>query len=329
MSTRGILWKKRNVEELFAMRLYSMYFMCEKYFDSLESVKVLNRPAGGNNYSYLDNWQNTVMLLDTLSKIPSLKESAKKMYESIPVLLRDRNKFDIDGTTAEKFKEAKNELIAKMSAIIDLYKALNKIDGNFKNGFDIKLPDFTDIKELSNCIKDLEFIINQCPYLKDDNEEIKYGAFDVGSTWLTFFVIGTTATILLTNLSKLVDQAIKLKSHVATVKQQEEVLRAMQVKNETSSEVLDAFKKANKVIVDSCVNDLQNELGELKDGEEVDKVGRSIEKLGHWMNKGLQIYSTIDAAKEVKDLFPKQDDPISLNDNIIKLLGDVTTDDNI
>ena len=54
--------------------------------------------------------------------------------------------------------------------------------------------------------------------------------------------------------------------------------------------------------------------------EEKDKAGKTLEKLGYWMDKGMQIYSSIDAPVEIKDVFPLQQETNFLSDDLIKLL---------
>lgn len=101
---------------------------------------------------------------------------------------------------------------------------------------------------------------------------------------------------------------------------QEEALRTLEVKDEIAAEVLEAYKKANRVLTQNAVTELERELGELNDGEERDKVGKTLEKLAFWMDKGMQIYSAIDAPTEIKDVFPKQQEVSFLSDDLIKLL---------
>lgn len=72
--------------------------------------------------------------------------------------------------------------------------------------------------------------------------------------------------------------------------------------------------------MDQCIGDLRQESGKLQDGEEEGKAQKSLEKLAYWMDKGLQIYSTLDAPQEIKDLFPAQEDAPILTDNLQKLL---------
>ena len=59
---------------------------------------------------------------------------------------------------------------------------------------------------------------------------------------------------------------------------------------------------------------------QMMDGEEKDKAGKALEKLGYWMDKGMQIYSAIDAPAEIKDVFPTQQETNFLSDDLIKLL---------
>lgn len=303
------------------MRLYGMYYVCKKYIHEVENMNVENRSANGNTIRYITEWDKKSIVLNDLAKIEPLRKDVRTLYETIPIIYRDQKQFDITGNVANNFLEARNALIIAMDTIIRLYDTLNtnKSDSN-AIGFDIKLPQFKDIGEFSQCLQDLNFVINQCPYLREQEGEIKYGAVDVGSTWLTFLIIGVAGTTILKNLGKLVDMAVKIKSHMATVKLQEEMLRSVEIKNEIAAEVLDAFKKTNQRITQNCVDELEGEIGVLENGEEKDKVGRSIEKLGFWMEKGMQIYSAIDAPEEAQNVFPVQEEISFLSDDLLKLI---------
>lgn len=307
----------------YEMRLYSMYYVCKQYINMVKDMKVEERKdVNGNRYRCINNWLNKSKVINELAKVYPLRDITRKLYETIPTVYCDKNNFDVSEDIISKFIAARKELIVAMETVIAVYEMANtKVMEDISGGFDIKLPHFNDVGEFSKCLNDLDFIIKQCPYLKDKDEQIKYGSVDIGSTWLTFLIVGvSTGCILLNNISKIVDKAIKIKSHVVTVKAQEEALRSLQIRNEVSGEVLSIFKQANKAIVDQCVDELQNELGKLSDGEEKDKVGKSLEKLAYWMDKGMQIYSTIEAPAEVKDLFPEQEDLSFLTDDIQKLL---------
>lgn len=74
-----------------------------------------------------------------------------------------------------------------------------------------------------------------------------------------------------------------------------------------------------KVLNDS-VSDLESELGELQDGEERGKVEKTLEKMVMLMDKGVEIYSSIETPNKIKVLFPETKDNPILPDNLVKLL---------
>lgn len=305
------------------MRLYGMYYVCKKYLHVVEDMKVDNRNVSGvGTVRSISDWKARSAVLNELAKIIPLRDSVRKFYETIPVVYRDQDKFEITGNVANAYIQARTELVIALKTIINTYETINpnSIDDELTIGFDIKLPKFHNIGEFSKCLEDLDFVFKHCPYLKKDDSDIKYGSVDVGSTWLTFLIIGTSASILLSNLGKIVDVAIKIKSHFTTVRMQEEALKSVKLKNEVADEVIQAFKEANKMLTQQSLDELKNELGELNDGEEEDKVRRSLEKLGFWMDKGMQIYSTIDSPDEIKNLFPEQEEVKFLSDDILKLI---------
>ena len=293
----------------------------KKYIEYVKDMKVYAKNTGGNTSWSINSWKEKSIVLNELGKMNPLRTYARKLYETVPIVYRDRDEFDITDTVKDNFVTAREILVIAMETIIDMYESINPNKMiNEEYGFDIKMPEFYDLGEFAKCIEDLNFIIKQCPYLNDKDGQIKYGTIDVGSTWLTFAIGGAAATTIISNLAKIVDNAIKMKSHITTVKMQEEALRTLEVKDEIAAEVLEAYKKANRVLTQNAVTELERELGELNDGEERDKVGKTLEKLAFWMDKGMQIYSAIDAPTEIKDVFPKQQEVSFLSDDLIKLL---------
>lgn len=300
------------------MRLYSMYFLCKESIGVIENLKIIARTSSVDSTKNVINWSDCIDALNKLALIPSVKPAVIELYESVPIYFREKQQFEIEKNTGNKIAIAKKMLLSRMDTIIKLYE--NSRDEKRREvGFDIKLPDFSEFNEMVECMNDLKFILNQCPYLQIPESNVEYQSADIGSFWITFFVTGTAATALLLNLSKIVEAAVRIKSQVITVKQQEEQLRAMQEKNNLGNEIIDTFKQINKSLTDGYVRNIEAELGELPDREAADKLGKSIEKLGYWMDKGLQIYSAIDAPKDIKLLFPQQEEQKVLDD-VVKFL---------
>ena len=301
------------------MRLYGMYFICNSCLSLVADMKLSNK--AGANIKHVVGWQEKRRVLNRLASVHPIHKQVRKLYDSIPATQQDMDEFDIPQSVANEFIRARGELLASMETVIKMYESVKPIRENeIKTGFDISLPKFHDIEEFSKCLDDLNFVFKQCPYLNNQDAEIKYDSVDVGSTWVTFLIAGSSALMILKNLAQIVDMAVKIRSHVATEKVQEEALRSLEMKNDFLGEFHKTFKEVNNVITEKYVIQLRQELGELKDGEEIDKTKRSLEKLAYWMDKGLQIYSAIDAVPEARDLFPVQDDMISLSDDLQKLI---------
>ena len=303
------------------MRLYGMYYICKQYIDKISAMKVDTKTTNGNTIYSISSWQEKSHTLNELGQIPSLRANVKKLYQSIPTVYYDSDNFEISKAMYQNFMSARNDLMVAMKTVINLYEQLNPNSTDKADlGFDVKLPQFNSVGEFAKCLEDLDFIINQCPYLRQEDSEIKYGSVDVGSTWLTFLIVGGAAVTILTNFGKLVDTAIKVKSHFVTLKMQEEYLRSMELKSKSASDSYDTLQLISNKIKEEAVSELESELTHLSDGEERGKVSKSLEKLSYWMDKGMEIYSSIDAPKEIKDIFPEQAEMNFLSDNIMKLL---------
>ena len=115
----------------------------------------------------------------------------------------------------------------------------------------------------------------------------------------------------------MVERAIAMKSYLVTIRQQEEMLTTMKLKNEIAEETIDAFKTMKRMTMDGYIKDIESEMGELKDGEERGKVEKSLEKIGALIDKGVEIYSSIEAPNEIKALFPMSENNVLLPDNLV------------
>lgn len=187
-----------------------------------------------------------------------------------------------------------------------------------KHGFDIKLPPHITLRDLSVLIKDLDSVFSQCPLFKKDDGQITYSGVDVGSTWLTFTIGGASAVYILNKLAEFVDKCIMIRSHWLTCKQQEESTRKLKLSND----ILDALKKSNQVILEKAKEQVLSELAtsnDITDPEDKERLKFAMNLFIEQMNKGLEIYASIEAPEEIKAAFP----PIeaqALPDTSLKML---------
>lgn len=308
--------EKRNV----FVRFYNVYFICKSYIGTINNVHIREmRNANGVLTGYrILNWSECKKVLPDIAQITSIKPVINNVCNVLDFVAIEQEHPETSIDTGRKFRDAFEKLRISMNAIINLYESMEL--GKNDCGIDVKIPSCDSLKEYMEYLKEIDFVFTQCPYLQCDKEQIKFKNVDVGSQWLNFMVISTSSFYILNNLAKLIERAIAMKSYLKTIRQQDEILKSMQVKNEVASETLDVFKTMKRITMEGYVKELESELGELKDGEERGKVEKSLEKLAELIDKGVEIYSSIETPNEVKALFPMSENNVLLPDNIVKLL---------
>lgn len=306
------------------MKFYNIYYTCKIALKGLEDI-------GGENVSggtRLNGWNTTKQALESLFTIDFIKSDAEKLYNILSPIDREAQRPVIGTNTFNTFSPRYNKLIAKLESVVDLYESMR--DGISQPGIDIKIPKCKDLKGYIDILRDIDFILTQCPYLQDDEEKLQYNGTDVGSDWVSFAVItgsiATSSFIILNNFAALISKAISIKSNKTVLDMQDEMLKTMQSKNEVTQETIDAFKTMKTLTYQKYVDELKDELGPVENGEEEGKVSKSLEKLSNIIDKGVEIYSSIETPKEIKVLFPFSENQDMLPDNLIKYLEDKQSD---
>lgn len=301
------------------MRLYNTYYICKTCLPMLENTEWVEVKNGSSLLKYkIKGWEDCKVALDELYNISCLKDDVFSVYSVFDVISKESLAPELSPDSGRKFISRIGKLRDDTKIIINLYDSMNI--GEATTGIDVKIPKCESLQEYMDYLKEINFIFTQCPYLISKDEEIKFNSVDVGSQWLTFVLITAGTLSILNNLAGLIDKALAIKSHLITIRQQEEMLETMKSNNEATQEVLDVFKTMKHLTMEGFVKDLEDELGELKDGEERGKVEKTLEKLSNLIEKGVEIYSSIDTPNEVKALFPMNENNPILPDNIIKLL---------
>lgn len=300
------------------MKLYNIYRLCKEYSISLEVAKFKKDDKSG--YYTISSWPFVQECLDCVKKIPSLKNDINNYIYSVPVLVREDVSPQVDPSTAQKINSKLKIITDKMNVIIDLYENMNLEEHG--NGLDIKLPPCDDLKDYISYLKDIDFIFSQCPFLQCENEILKFGSVDVGSNWIKLTLATASTCMILNNTAALVDKALVLRSHYISIQQQEEMLKSIQFKNELTSAQIETFNLLRKTYMDTTISLLEHDLSKLENPEERDKAERSLNKLAELLDKGAEIYATLDAPEEIQALFPEIQGNLELPDNIMNYIED-------
>lgn len=310
------------------VRLYNIYYVCKHAIKDLESGKkaTLTNPGSNSTYYIIENWKILSSIIKIFCSVECLKKDAINLYHIMPTPELDSDKPMLSQGSYLQFKEKFGILETKVYTIIDLYESMNL--GEAKVGLEVKIPQTESFSKYIDILRDLNFIFEQCPYCRIKDERLEFSGTDVGSMWLMFALISEGTYRILNNIGKLVDKAMAIKSHFLTLKMQEEEYEAMKARGEITAEVLEAFQQMKKITYKKYVHELSEEIEATSDAEEESKVEKSLEKLANLIDKGVEIYTSIEIPKEVKAVFPVSDQQNALPDEVLKYLEDKSTNKN-
>lgn len=307
------------------MKLYNVYRLCKKHINFFKNIKVTEKeelyPEGMKNVKIytINNWLELKEELNIINKVPALTNYVNDLIQSVPDSLRANASPCMFIDRYNNFISKKNILHKKMETIIELYESMNIPEGNV--GIDIKLPPCEDLKDYILYLKKIDFIFSQCPFLQCENEILKFDSVDVGSNWLRLTIAATSTCLVLSQTASVLDKALALRSHYINIQQQEELLKTMEVKTELAENQVAFFKLLQDAAMNKYIAELETEFGKLEP-EERDKAERSLEELLILIDKGCEIYATLDSPEEVQLLFPEIQSNLELSDDIIKYWED-------
>jgi hypothetical protein len=291
------------------MNLRSIYLLCKEHIETVESLESTETNRDGRRINSISGWDSCRAAILKLQEIPFLKGRCTNVFENVPSYFISHNKFDVLATEWNSMRAALNELKSSILFIIELYESMGLADQNDAVEIDVKLPRFDDFSAFTKVIDDLEFIISKCPFLKCEDEKLYFKNVDVGSTWLTFLIVGgsiTGGSVLINNLLALVDKSIILRSHYISYKQQKQQLEDHNQAEDEKKVILGYLEKLYKEEVDSTITEMENVSGykmENADGDERRRLEQCMDKMGKLIEQGLQIHAAIDSPQEVKVLF--------------------------
>lgn len=291
------------------MNLSNIYKLSCSTVDAISDLKCTeSKEAGCVNVS---GWLNAKETILKLKELEYFKESCDLLWNSVPSYYKDEKEFSVTKQRWNEILINRNNLHRKIRDVIELYESMG-FDRDKSVGLNIKLPNNMDFSDFTNALKDLEFIFTKCPFICNLEEKLQFKNVDIGSTWLCFAIVGIATTgvsMIANNIAALIDKAIIIKSHLLSIEQQEERLKAIVSDREKKEEAMNIVTESYKQMKEECwstnIEELTASTGvKLADGDEKSRTEQSLKKLGVLIDNGLKIYSSIDAPEEVKILFP-------------------------
>lgn len=291
------------------MNLKSIYLICKECIEAIEDLNATSFTRTGQVYYTVTNWIGARDVALKLKEIPFFEENAENILSAVPEIFINKDKFDMNSNEWGYLSENRKLIYEDMYAVIRLNESMGVEQVN-EVGFEVKLPPFQDLEEFSKYVQDIDFIFTKCPFLQDNSEKIQFQNVDVGSTWLTFILLGTVGvdagSRILNNLASFIDKCLIIKSHKLSIEKQKADLEASK-KAQNEKEIIqtyldDQYKAAVRVAIKELEKSSKKEINN-EDGDAFGRIERSIDIMNNLLDKGMQIKASIDAPKEAKLLF--------------------------
>lgn len=283
------------------MKLENIYYLCKKYCDIVSNIEAteVNR-----NY-YVDRIEEVRQAIKQLAEIDCLKVELQNFSSKVEEV-HGRSSILFENPF-ESLREANVKLCVKMNTILAVCESMD-LHIRETPGLDMKIPDCDNFTDFKKIINEIEFIVTKCPFAQHETESLRFEGVDVGTQWISFAISGVaavaTGSILLNNIAAFVDKCIIIRSHYLTTKQQKLEIERSSIEQGEKDELLKNINRIYKIHIENTIKELEKETGcKISDGDERGRAEQSLQKMGELIDKGLQIYSSIDSPKETKALF--------------------------
>ncbi|MCD8364747.1 MAG: hypothetical protein LUC83_02835 [Clostridiales bacterium] len=291
------------------MKLRNIYVICRDNYTSISVLEVKNKNA---NRAVMEvaGWNSASDSLMNIAQIGGFMEKkAIAVIDNVPGPYMKRNSFEVSREVGDKIVRSKMEVLHALDCIISLYDDMG-LSAEPSLGVDIKLPAYKDFSEYVGYLTKLEFLFSKCTFLDVEGERFEFQNVDVGSSWITFLVVGEAiaggSIRLIKNLLEVIERAQTLRSKHLECEKQKAALEREKQNNERKQVILDYLEESYKKAVDMVIGELETVTGcEIKneDGDERGRIKLCLEHTGELLEQGLQFYSTIDSPQEAKALF--------------------------
>ena len=285
--------------------------------------------VNGNNYQKIKNWKDINYALFKLNEFEFMGDSVEDIFDMGANFMASTETTSILIGEYQKFINLFDIVKAKCEAIIDMGN--NKIDNDDSNYLYVKLPNkLKDLDELNTITKGLDTTFNQCPILRDTYKEVNFVGVDVGSSWFVLSFVLAGAPIAAKTLNWIADfikkcNDIRIQNRTIKKMDLEYLISKIEFEKEKKEELL---QKVEKGIESDFKEQYLKEFIDIKipikgkiSEEDKGKIVHCMSTMIQLLEKGVELYPSINASNELKAAFPKQEEWEKISGDI-KLLNE-------
>ena len=309
------------------MRTAVLKKQVEEYYKLLK-IEAETTTANGSTYQKVKNWKEVNYALHELNKFDFIGESVESIFGLGENFIASTEVTAILDKNYNKFLNMLNIVKAKCEAIMNVDYGNSKIE-NDEECIYIKLPNnLTELDRLTDIVKGIDLIFNQCPILRDTYGKVNFEGVDIGSSWLIISFIMTGAPIVGKTLNYIADfikkcNDIRIQNRTIKKMDLEYILEKSKLEEHQKEAVIkDIRDKIEEENREQCIKSFKSisiPLNRALTPEEV-KITHCMMTLSELLELGIELYPSINSSEELKLAFPKKEEWKKI-DSEIKLLG--------
>ena len=165
----------------------------------------------------------------------------------------------------------------------------------------VQMPKIKDLEDLSKKSKNLHNAISQSILDPSIKGTIKVRSYDIGSLWI-IITVGSVMAVKL--IGGLVWAAAVIRKKKMEFKTFEQHVKCLEIKTESMVDLKDAQKKQLEESLEAEAGNLAAQFYKSGNAEKTERLKYSIKLISDLMDKGVEIHPSLNASKEVGNMYP-------------------------
>jgi hypothetical protein len=266
---------------------------------------------GGNLVAFRKN-------LELLRAIPALTRFYSAAFDETTLFKRIGD--DLEFPEPE-FRRLQGISLAVQNLVPALRDTLVDLTGEEKeNTIFVRLPDSTDLKEVTEAMRDFEKLLGQVVYHPKVNGKIVLAGWEKGSLWMEILVGTAVAATVVAHVVKAAAIAYRKILDNKIISAQ---IEGLQAKAESMDDIKNALKIHLEMLVDAEARQIYaayyKGAEEPDDNEQIERLKHSVKTLAELMNKGAEVQPGLLLPPETKSEFPNMKNLSALTSSIKEL----------
>jgi len=259
--------------------------------------------AGGREFITISEWDTICHHLHSLEEYDFIAPYVNAIFELGIQFRAPTSTLTLESSDFTQFNAKYQSLLVILKAMYDM--SVHFFPKDEESQLNVKLPDEISISEMADIIAQIDFIFNRLQAIRaiNGNNDVIIKRVDSGSIW---FILAVTA-VAVPLTGKIVKLAFEVKEKLSANEVTKQQIRAYKEGAKLMEDLGKASTAAIKIMCNEMAKQVNDEESLSLGSEELESLSVAIERIANIQFRGVEIYASLEAPKEVADKFPVQE----------------------